>query len=258
MKIYVLMLLQWYPGTEVEKWSDIYAKCYYEIFQYLNGGSIFDAISSEKELAVNVDQEEKTIVVGPYYLELRVNASLESKKYLYEQLSRERDGSIKDQTAFATFDKIKNMNCDEGEKPIFINKNGQEINFPNFVAREPFYIKFKPANEGFITDVAKRNEEYKKKPVISIDYINGFTGDIVKFEESRNVFEDLYVNPIAPDVIVQNKYDPGETRLLSQNENEAWYEREYRVDVRVKLHAYYAATSGFSSVDGRTHGHDIT
>ncbi len=245
-------------GTEVEKWSDIYAKCYYEIFQNLNGGSIFDAISSEKELAVNVDQEEKTIVVGPYYLELRVNASLESKKYLYEQLSRERDGSIKDQTAFATFDKIKNMNCDEGEKPIFINKNGQEINFPNFVAREPFYIKFKPANEGFITDVAKRNEEYKKKPVISIDYINGFTGDIIKFEESRNIFEDLYVNPIAPDVSINNKFDPGETRLLSQNENEAWYEREYRVNVKVIFHAYYAATSGFSPVDGRTHRYHIT
>ena len=209
-------------GGDVEKWADIYAKCYYEIFQNLNGGSIFEAFTTEDELAVNVDQEEKTIVVGPYYLAVRANATTESKKYLYNQLIR---NGVDEKTAFATYKGIKNMNCDEGEKPIFINQNGEKIKFPNFVTEEPFYIKFKPGNEGFITDVAKRDEEYKKKPVISVEYINGFTGDIIKYDDYQSIFSNLVVNPHAPDVQIESKWKDGATERYQLDESGAYYWR---------------------------------
>ena len=223
-------------SNEVTKWSDIYAKCYYEIFSKLGGQkSMFEAYTTEEELAVNVDQEEKTIVVGPYYLELNVSASQESQRYLYNQLIR---NGVDDNTAFATFDAIKNMNCDEGEKPIFINKNGKEIKFPNFITQEPFYIKFKTGNEGFITDVAKRNEEYKKKPVIVIDYINGFTGNITKYEDSVSKFNQLYINVEAPDVHVIGKDSVGGAWLDHCDGSGAYWRRRFRVSVDVTFKTY--------------------
>ena len=228
-------------GGDVEKWADIYAKCYYEIFQNLNGGSIFEAFTTEDELAVNVDQEEKTIVVGPYYLAVRANATTESKKYLYNQLIR---NGVDEKTAFATYKGIKNMSCDEGEEPIFVNQNGEEIKFPNFVTEEPFYIKFKPGNEGFITDVAKRDEEYKKKPVISVEYINGFTGDIIKYDDYQSIFSNLIVNPLAADVQIESKEEDGATEQYQLDESGAYYWREFKVQVKVTFHAYFAGRGG--------------
>lgn len=225
-------------SNEVTKWSDIYAKCYYEIFSKLGGQkSMFEAYTTEEELAVNVDQEEKTIVVGPYYLELNVSASLESQRYLYNQLIR---NGVDDNTAFATFDAIKNMNCDEGEKPIFINKNGKEIKFPNFITQEPFYIKFTPGNDGFITDVAKRNEEYKKKPVIVIDYINGFTGNITKYEDEVSKFNQFYINVEAPDVYVYFKKRIGEAWLDRCDASGAYWRRRFKVSVDVTFKTYHS------------------
>lgn len=225
-------------STDVSKWSDIYARCYYEIFSKLGKDTpLFDVISYEDELAVNVDQEEKTIVVGPYYLELNVDASNNAKRYLYNQLIR---NGVDDNTAFATFNKIKNMNCDEGEEPIFINKNGKQIKFPNFVTGEAFYIKFRPGNEGFITDVAKRDEEYKKKPVISVNYINGFTGDVTKLGSVSATFSPLYVNVEAPDVRVISKTfaygEPGEP--YECDSSHSYWRAWFNVRVEITFHIY--------------------
>ena len=239
-------------SQDVMKWSDIYARCYYDIFSKLGKDTpLFDVESDEDELAVNVDQEEKTIVVGPYYLELNVEASSTTKQYLYNQLIR---NGVNDNTAFATFDKIKNMNCDEGEEPIFINKNGKQIKFPNFVTGEAFYIKFKPGNEGFITDVAKRNEEYKKRPVISVNYINGFTGDVTKLGSLSATFTPLYVNVQAPDVHVISKdfaYGKPSDPYACDSSHSYWRAWFY-VTVDITFHIYGISGNSSHCIQERT------
>lgn len=225
-----------YPG-EVQKWSKIYATCYYEIFNQLNGQSLFTAYSFEDELAVNVDQEAKTIVVGPYYLDLNTNASSEAKGYLYNQLIR--DG-VDDNTAFATYTGIKNMNCIEGTEPIFINQSGEEIKFPNFLTYEPFYIKFQVGNDGSIIEVAKRVEEYKKKPTITAQYINGFTGNVSKYQANTYEFEELWIHPNGADVSILRKNHVANDAYEVLEVGDGWAKIKawFSVDVSVKFTSY--------------------
>lgn len=223
-----------HPFTnEMMKRADKYAKCYYEIFSKVGNNMLFTPYADDFDLAVNVDQNTGKMTVGPYYLQLSVDASTEAQNYLYNEIIR---NGVSDNIAFATFKEIRNIN---GTNPIFVNKAGKQIKFPNFVSKERFYIQFTPADNGYITEVAKLH------PEIVVDYIKKFNGTATKYIDKSSTWSNFYMTlpslrgdqdiSEADHWMVEGPYQDGEA-----TENGVNYKAYFYVRVWVTFHTTWA------------------
>ena len=138
----------------------------------------------QNDIKVLVDRVGGTYTVGPYKLKVKdkykdgfdspLNSANDTNKYhynpvqiLYNELNKSGNENYEEQYSFARFKEITGIN---GTDAKFINANGKEIKFPNFIPgkEEEFYIQFKPKYNGSITETGT--------PVISIEYVTMFKG----------------------------------------------------------------------------------
>ena len=93
------------------------------------------------------------------------NVTSEAKKALYNELINWR----KINNSFATFDITKDLQGINGDPNSyrFLDSNGNEIQFPDFVSNKEFYIEFTPNNDG--------NVQYIGIPTITIHWLDDFS-----------------------------------------------------------------------------------
>ena len=130
-----------------------------------------DTEATKNNLKVLVDQQSGTYTVGPYKLELNVTSNKYTKKgaeYLYNELNRTGNQGYTSENAFARTNEITGMNAKVGTNPIFVDENGKQITFPDFIPGQEknFYIRFVPANDGAIVETGN--------PIINISYLTTF------------------------------------------------------------------------------------
>lgn len=144
-------------GARAEQYYTVYDS----IFSKIGNKQLFTTSSKESDLKVLVDQIDGTYTVGPYYLELNVNASNKEKNILYNEILGKGNQGFSSKTRFAQWSgKVTGIN---GTDVKMVDANGNQITFPDFVHNKPFYIKFKPNNNGAISETGN--------PVIHVRYI---------------------------------------------------------------------------------------
>ena len=160
-------------ASEIEQRALQYGYFYHGIVKNLNG-ELFKNTTVEKDLKVMVNQDDRTYTVGPYKIALNVKGtnqfSQQGAEYLYKELLKQND-FYRDQTAWANFEDfnniIKGLN---GTEPVFLDKSGKVIKFPDFTKNitdgVEFYIRFKPNNDGEISETGE--------PEINAEYFKSF------------------------------------------------------------------------------------
>ncbi len=191
-------------NNAVEARSYQYGTVYYNIISKLNSKELFKVATDENNLKVLVDQYDKTYTVGPYKIELGVNdASQEAKQILYNEIISNGNQGFTTANQFAKFDSITGVN---GTNIKFMNSNGSEIAFPDFVNGQEFYIRFNPDNNGEITQTGT--------PIINVKYLKSFTGNIYKYSS-----EGLKYNVSFDNAEITNVKD----RRVDQNDSNHYY-----------------------------------
>ena len=100
-------------------------------------------------------------------------------KYLYDILINPQNYMY----PYATFDlstAFENFNVSDYSSIEFVDKDGNKINFPNFIAgkEKEYYIRFTPANKGAITETATIHNGNKiTNPNFKITYMSSFNGE---------------------------------------------------------------------------------
>ena len=149
-----------------------YGTVYYGLLY--DNENIFNIINGD--LKVLVDRIDGTYTVGPYKLVVKDkykngfnNGSYhyDPLQILYNELFKSGNQDYNEETSFAKFAGITGINGTDGK---FIKADGSEMYFPNFMPgkEEDFYIKFKPNNEGAITETGV--------PILNIQYITELRG----------------------------------------------------------------------------------
>lgn len=208
-------MYRYLDNNELSRRGKEYSEFWYGIYQKLRDPEKpFKCMTKEDDVHVYVDQSEGTITVGPYFIRLdtKEDTYVEDERIFYNELSKKvlenyDQLSLTEDTLFAKFLSIDNVAC-EGE-PWFVDKNGKKITFPNFVDGQPFYIRFKPANDGYISEVNIKNEvpeikcEYysnfngtkQTSEVVGIAYPWRLTGEIYLHDDPDSPFNTYIVNP---------------------------------------------------------------
>ena len=79
---------------------------------------------------------------------------------------------------YAMFDISKDIENINGTDIEFVDKDGNKINFPNFMINQEkeYYIRFKPANGGAITDMSSIHDDgsFAKNPNYKVTYLDKF------------------------------------------------------------------------------------
>lgn len=152
------------PGNIGARATQYYTE-YNEIFSKIGNKQLFMTSSKESDLKVLVDQIDGTYTVGPYYLNLNISASKNTKQILYNEIVGKGNQGFSSKTRFAQWSgKVTGVN---GTNVVMVDSNGNQISFPDFVNNKPFYIRFKPDNNGAIGDIGQ--------PVINVRYIKQIT-----------------------------------------------------------------------------------
>lgn len=155
---------------------------------------------SSDDLKIVVDQTTGQYTVGPY--KLKINATAVSgtspdmslaKKALYAELTKNNNTKgyvnigYNDKIKFAWFD-IGNSDFFSGLNGTdqhFVDTSGRQIEFPNFVDEEEFYIRFKPNNDGAIVTTGT--------PKVTIKYLTRFPGTYKKYTDGEFVRDTIKV-----------------------------------------------------------------
>ena len=164
-------------SDEVEARSYQYGTVYYKIFSQLGSNPLFTI--THNDLKMMVDQNNKTYTIGPY--KLTVNAGDdESKQILYNEIIGTGNQAYSDATRFAEFKGISGL---DGTNPIFLNSSRNQIDFPDFVNDEEFYIQFQPNNDGEI--------DYTGDFTIDVDYISSMSATVHKYTPESLDFNNI-------------------------------------------------------------------
>lgn len=138
-----------------------YAKAYYNL---IVRGDIFKDYTIEDNIRIYVNQGNGKYIAGPYKFGLNYDdaAAIEAAQYLYQELLNAKN----DSKAFAWPLEIQGINGTDAE---YLDKDGNVIDFPDFVSQQEFYIRFTPDNDGAIKEVGK--------PLIRFGFYSGFYGN---------------------------------------------------------------------------------
>ena len=177
-----------------------YSIAYEQIFKNISSGqSLFTLNSGSAN--VNVDQKTGEYTVGPYTLRLNTSASTEAKQILYDELidkSPSTEGfadNAGNQLRFAYFDGVENVNAETNTLRM-IDKSGNVIKFPNFVTGEAFYFRFKPKNNGAISQVYSTANNAK----FTITFLKNFSVDWKKYECNSVKYADYNSDDLTLDI----------------------------------------------------------
>ena len=150
-----------------------YGSVYYGILQdaIKNNKKVLkikDEENVKKNIKVLADQDSGTYTVGPYKLELNVASNKYTKEgaeILLKELSKNGNSGYAEGNAFAKYNGITGIN---GKEAIFVDANGKQIAFPDFVpgSEKDFYIRFKPNNDGAISSTGN--------PIVNVSYLTKF------------------------------------------------------------------------------------
>ena len=151
-----------------------YGNVYYGILQdAIKNNKKVLKIKDEDNVKVNVkvlvDQTTGTFTVGPYKLELNVKGNkytTEAAKTLYNELIKSGNSGFNTKNAFAKYTGVSGIN---GTDATFVDANGNEIGFPDFIPgqEKDFYIRFRPNHGGAIGATGN--------PVVNVSYLTKFT-----------------------------------------------------------------------------------
>lgn len=225
-----------------------YGTVYYGLLY--DNENIFNVVNND--LKVLVDRTDNTYTVGPYKLTVKdkykngFKSSIDGEEYnplqiLYNELYKQGNDGYNEKYSFAKFVGITGMN---GTDAKFIGEDGKEIYFPNFMPdkEQSFYIKFKPNNDGAITETGN--------PVVNVRYFTAFKGTKATYDADSALANAL--QDAAEEITNINHVQTGT--------NGTKYEIKYQ-DLRIKgktIEQYvksYVNTNG-DSIDWKKSGDD--
>lgn len=136
-----------------------------QIFSRVNG-DLFKTTTNQQDLKVLVDQINGTYTVGPYKLVLNVNNVNQTiRTILYNEIIGSGNQGFSTRNRFAQWSgTVAGIN---GTNVELVDENGKKIRFPDFVNEKPFFIRFKPNNNGAISDIGQ--------PRINVSYVREIT-----------------------------------------------------------------------------------
>ena len=238
------------------KRANDYGTVYEQIFKNISSGqSLFTLNSGSAN--VNVDQKTGEYTVGPYTLRLNTSASTEAKQILYDELidkSPSTEGfadNAGNQLRFAYFDGVENVNAETNTLRM-IDKSGNVIKFPNFVTGEAFYFRFKPKNNGAISQVYSTANNAK----FTITFLKNFSVDWKKYECNSVKYADynsddltLYIynkkygtsgsvldlNFLKSDNVTLRKVNEEDMPKGSGNYDSGWIEEKFYIRIKFSL-----------------------
>ena len=209
-----------------------YGTVYYGLLY--NKENIFNIVNGD--LKVLVDRIDKTYTVGPYKLTVKdqykngFKSSIDGYGYnplqiLYNEIMQNgQNAGYSEENSFAKFTGISGLN---GTNAKFINSDGKEIKFPEFMPgkEQDFYIKFNPNDNGAITETGT--------PIISIKYYTAFKGTKAVYDADSVVINETSETANASNSSevrtgsVDKKYEIPFDQLKIDNKTINDYVREY-------------------------------
>lgn len=161
----------------LEQRSIQYAKVYYGVYERaIQNNQLFSSTTKQEDLKVMVDQIGKTYTVGPYNLKIGFDTPDEYKQLLYNELLGKNEYQT-DENTFAKYE----ISGIPGTNIKYIDKEGKEIDFPDFINGSDFYIKFTPNNDGDIT--------YTGNPTFNVGFLNGFSANVKRYKAQTLDFD---------------------------------------------------------------------